>query len=391
MTKYEKLFEPVTFSNGVKAQNRFMLAPMCDDSAENGQVTEQQLEYMKTRAANVGIAVTGYAYVNDSGDQVPGQLSVAHDKDINGLAKLATVMKAGGAKAILQLSHAGRGAGGSVAKGYRVYAPSKLPFPWLDYDVDEMTTADIEQVIRDYAQATKRVIAAGFDGIEIHNCNHDLLQQFFSASANHRIDEWGGSREKRMALPLAIQRAVKRVIAESRNANFILGWRISPQEKHGDEIGYDVDNMFAQTKRVAELGIDYLNISLNLSADYSNSVRPSYDVKVKGTDKSFPEYYRAALRGYCPIYIGSNVLTADDALAAVTDAEGVYVGRELLMDPDFVQKIAKDRPEEIVNTTTIEKLKAVRLPDGFVDNYADKDGSTRVVSYRNGIPLPGLD
>lgn len=391
MTKYKKLFEPVTFSNGVKAQNRFMLAPMCDDSAENGQVTDQQLEYMKSRAANVGIAVTGYAYVNDSGDQVPGQLSVAHDEDINGLAKLATVMKAGGAKAILQLSHAGRGAGGSVAKGYRVYAPSKLPFPWLDYDVDEMTTVDIEQVINDYVQATKRAIAAGFDGIEVHNCNHDLLQQFFSASANHRTDEWGGSREKRMALPLAIQRAVKKVIAESGNANFILGWRISPQEKHGDEIGYDVDDMFAQTKKVAELGIDYLNISLNLSADYSNSVRPSYDVKVKGTNKSFPEYYRAALRGYCPIYIGSNVLTADDALAAVTDAEGVYVGRELLMDPDFVQKIAEDRPEEIVNTTTIEKLKAVGLPDGFVDNYADKDGSTRVVSYRNGIPLPGLD
>ncbi|MDK8117281.1 NADH-dependent oxidoreductase [Limosilactobacillus reuteri] len=391
MTKYKKLFEPVTFSNGVKAQNRFMLAPMCDDSAENGQVTDQQLEYMKSRAANVGIAVTGYAYVNDSGDQVPGQLSVAHDEDINGLAKLATVMKAGGAKAILQLSHAGRGAGGSVAKGYQVYAPSKLPFPWLDYDVDEMTTTDIEQVISDYAQATKRAIAAGFDGIEIHNCNHDLLQQFFSASANHRTDEWGGSREKRMALPLAIQCAVKKVIAESGNANFILGWRISPQEKHGDEIGYDVDDMFAQTKKVAELGIDYLNISLNLSADYSNSVRPSYDVKVKGTNKSFPEYYRAALRGYCPIYIGSNVLTADDALAAVTDAEGVYVGRELLMDPDFVQKIAENRLEEIVNTTTIEKLKTVGLPDGFVDNYADKDGSTRVVSYRNGIPLPGLD
>mgnify|MGYP003604250479 CR=1 FL=1 len=84
-------------------------------------------------------------------------------------------------------------------------------------------------------------------------------------------------------------------------------------------------------------------------------------------------------------------MTADDALAAVTDAEGVYVGREMLMDPDFVAKIAQGRPEEIVNTTTLAQLKAVSLPDGVVDNYADKDGSTRVVSYRNGIPLPGLD
>lgn len=391
MSKYEKLFEKITFNNGTQAKNRFMLAPMCDDSAVNGQVIDQQLEYMRTRAANVGLAVTGYAYVNDSGDQVPGQLSAAHDEDIKGLSELATIMKAGGAKAILQLSHAGRGAGASVANGQRVYAPSKLPFPWLDYEVDEMTTDDIHHVINDYAQATKRAIAAGFDGVEIHNCNHDLLQQFFSASANHRKDEWGGSREKRMALPLAILKTVKKQIAESGNTNFILGWRISPQEKHGDEIGYDVDDMFVQTKKAAEIGFDYLNISLNLSADYSNNVRPSYDVKVKGTDKSFPEYYPAALNKDCPIYIGSNVLTADDALAAVKDAEGVYVGRELLMDPDFVQKIAENRPEEIINTTTIQQLKEVGLPDGFVENYADKDGSTRVVSYRNGIPLPGLE
>lgn len=117
----------------------------------------------------------------------------------------------------------------------------------------------------------------------------------------------------------------------------------------------------------------------------------SNDVKVKGTNKSFPEYYRAALRGYCPVYIGSNVLTANDALAAVIDADGVYVGRGFLMDPDFVQKIADNRPEAIVNTSTLEKLKEVGLPNGFVENYADKDGSTRVVSYRNGIPLPGSD
>ena len=391
MSKYDKLFEPVTLGNGVVVKNRFMFAPMCDDSSDDGRVTDQQVKYIQTRAAHVGIADTGYAYVNDSGIQLKGQLSAAHDADIPGLSCLATVMKAGGAKAILQLSHAGRGAGGSVANGSRVYAPSKLPFPWLDYDVDEMYVDDIHQVIDDFKQATKRAIAAGFDGVEIHDCNHDLLQQFFSASANHRTDDWGGSRDKRMALPLAVLKAVKEAIDESGNPDFILGWRISPQEKHGDEIGYDVDDMFAQTQKAADIGIDYLNISLNLSADYSNSVRPSYDVKVKGTDKSFPEYYRPALRLGTPIYIGSNVLTADDALAAVKDADGVYVGREMLMDPNFVQKIADNQTDQIINTTTIAQLKAVGLPDGFVANYADKDGSNRVVSYHNGIPLPGLD
>jgi 2,4-dienoyl-CoA reductase-like NADH-dependent reductase (Old Yellow Enzyme family) len=391
VNSYKRLFEKVTLNNGVTVKNRFMFAPMCDDSSDHGKVTTQQIDYIKPRAAHVGLAVTGYAYVNDSGIQLQGQLSAAHDDDIPGLSRLAEAMKAGGAKAILQLSHAGRGAGGSVANGSRVYAPSKLPFPWLDYDVDEMSGNDIRQVIDDYRQAAKRAIAAGFDGVEIHNCNHDLLQQFFSASSNHRTDQWGGSLEKRMAFPLAVQKAVKEAIAEAGGHDFILGWRISPLEQHGNKIGYGPAAMLEQTRKAVAAGIDYLNISLNLSADYSNSVRPSYDVQVKDTAKTFPEYFREATGGQLPIYIGSNVLTPNDALRAVEDADGVYVGREMLMDPDFVKKIADGKTDSIINTTSIQHLRDVGLPDGFVENYADKDGSTRVVSYRNGIPLPGLD
>lgn len=391
LTKYDQLFKPLKLANGVEVKNRFMLAPMCDDSSDNGKVNDQQLTYMKTRAAHVGIADTGYAYVNDSGAQLRGQLSAAHDSDIEGLAKLAKVMKEGGAKAILQLSHAGRDSTGSVQNGARVYAPSKLNFSWIDYPIDEMTEDDIEQVIDDYAQAAKRAIKAGFDGVEIHDCNHDLLQQFFSKFSNQRTDKWGGSPKKRMAFPLAVHQAVKKVIDESGKKDFILGWRISPIEQHGDNIGYGVDNMVAQTKKVVAGGISYLNISLNLSADYNNMARPSYDIPVKGTDKTFPKYFKDALGSDVPIFIGSNVLTADDALAALEDADGVYVGRELLMDPDFVAKIENGQEDQIVNTTSIEQLKAAGLPDGFVDNYADKDGSKHSVSYRNGIPLPGLD
>lgn len=392
MGKYDALFKPLKLANGVEVKNRFMLAPMCDDSSDNGQVTDQQLPYMKTRAAYVGIADTGYAYVNDSGAQLKGQLSVAHDSDIPGLSKLATAMKAGGAETILQLSHGGRDSMGSVQNGKRVYAPSKLAFSWINYPFDEMTEEDIEQVIDDFKQATKRAIKAGFDGVEIHDCNHDLLQQFFSKFSNRRTDKWGGTLEKRMAFPLAVHHAVQEAIQESGKKGFILGWRISPIEQHGDNFGYGVDDMVAQTKQVVAAGISYLNISLNLSADYSNGARPSYDVPVKGTDKTFPKYFRDALgTNNLPIFIGSNVLTADDALAALEEADGVFIGRELLMDPDFVKKIENGQEDQIINTTSIEQLKAAGLPDGFVDNYADKDGSAHFISYRNGIPLPGLD
>ncbi|MCV3740646.1 NADH-dependent oxidoreductase [Lentilactobacillus hilgardii] len=393
MGKYDKLFEEITLGNKVTVKNRFMLAPMCDDSSDDGEVNDQQVAYLGLRSADVGIANTGYAYVNDSGIQIKGQISAAHDKNITGLSKLAYAMKRGGAKAILQLSHAGRDATGSHEYGNRVYAPSQVDFPWVHYDFSEMTEQDIQQMIQDYKQATRRAIQAGFDGIEIHNCNHDLLQQFFSSYSNRRTDQWGGSLEKRMAFPLAILKSVKEAaILENRN-DFIIGWRISPEERHGQTVGYDVDEMVQQTKKVLNEGIDYLNLSLNIAAGYNNGKRPDYNAIPINHKKSFATIFRE-LAGNIPVYVGTNIFSADDALKASDSDEGVagvYVGREMLIDPNFVNKIKNHKEEQIINTTTIEHLRDVKLPDGFIDNYADTDGSTRSVSYRNGIPLPGLD
>lgn len=391
--KYDKLFEKVTLGNGVVARNRFMLAPMCDDSSKKGKVDRQQIDYIRPRAAHVGLANTGYAYVNNSGIQLQGQLSAANDEDIKGLASLASAMKQGGAKAILQLSHAGRDATGSIQYGKRVYAPSKLNFPWVHYDFDEMTDEDIKSVLDDYKNATKRAIAAGFDGVEIHNCNHDLLQQFFSSYSNRRTDEWGGTLEKRMKFPLSVLKSIKSAIKQTDKKDFIIGWRISPEERHGETVGYNVDDMIKQTRQVLKTGIDYLNLSLNLAAGYNNAKRPDYNAVPYNHTKSFATIFRE-LAGNIPVYVGTNVFAADDALRAVDDkngGSGIYVGREMLIDPEFVLKIKKGNEEKIVNTTTIEHLKDVLLPDNFVENYADTDGSKHNVSYRKGIPLPGLD
>lgn len=393
MNKYDELFKTIKLGNGTLVRNRFMLAPMCDDSSDNGQVNDQQVTYMQMRSTDVGIADTGYAYVNDSGIQLQGQLSVAHDADVAGLAKLATVMKQGGAKAILQLSHAGRDSTGSNEQGNRVYAPSKVDFPWLHYEFDEMTQDDIEQVLDDYKNATCRAIEAGFDGVEIHNCNHDLLQQFFSKYSNRRTDKWGGSLTKRMQFPLAVLRTVRAAITESNKPDFIIGWRISPEERHGENVGYDIDDMIEQTRRVLSFGIDYLNLSLNIAAGYDNAKRPDYDAVPIGHEQTFATIFRELADGV-PVYVGSNVISATDALKAVSvdqGSAGVYVGRALLIDPDFVNKIKSGRENEIIDKTTLAHLRDVKLPDGFVDNYADVDGSNHSVSYRNGIPLPGLD
>lgn len=107
----------------------------------------------------------------------------------------------------------------------------------------EMTHAQINQMIEDFGEATRRAIEAGFDGIEIHGANTYLLQQFFSPHSNRREDTWGGSREKRTRFPIEVLTKVQHVVAENEASHFIIGYRFSPEEIEEPGIRFE-DTMF---------------------------------------------------------------------------------------------------------------------------------------------------
>lgn len=373
-----KALSPLTLGNGVQVANRLMMSAMCDlGGTPDGQVTQEQVEFMKARAGFGGLIVTAAAYPQANGKGLPGQYSVARDADVEGLTRLATAMKSRGAKAILQIAHSGREAALPAQQGLRVVAPSKMNFPWIKYPFDEMTAEDVDELIADFGKATQRAIDAGFDGVEIHNCNHDLLQQFFSAYSNHRTDQWGGSFEKRAALPLAVLKELHRVIAASAKPDFIIGWRISPEEIHGENVGYTVDGMLKQTQMVLDEGIDYLNLSLT-------GLEYRYDSKPAGHDKTFAQLFHAIMPANVPLYIGSQVHTPADVNAALTDADGIYMAREALVDPEFTDKLKTGREDEIVTTMSEERLTKVHLPEALAKEYATPGG------FRESIPLEGL-
>lgn len=304
---------------------------------------------MKARAGFGGLIVTAASYPQANGIGLPGQYSVARDSDVEGLSQLAQAMKSKGAKAILQVAHSGREAAIAAQQGLRVVAPTKMDFPWIKYPISEMSEEDIETLIADFGKAAQRAIKAGFDGIEIHNCNHDLVQKFFSAYSNKRTDQWGGSFEKRMALPLAIIKELHRVISASDKPDFIIGWRISPEEIHGENVGYTVDDMLKQTKMVFDAGIDYLNLSLT-------GLEYRYDSKPADHDQTFAQLFHAIMPKNVPLYIGSQVHTPADVNAALKDADGVYMAREALIDPEFTDKLKAGRADDIVTTMSEERL-----------------------------------
>lgn len=263
--KYAPLFEKITLGNGVELKNRFGMAPMLVfGSNDDDTVGEADYAYWNVRN-NVGnLLISGAMTVPRNGHGMPNQLTAYSDTNMEGLKKLVGIMKAKGNKAIMQLHHAGRESVGTYKNFGYVVAPSAINFPFLQYVPKELTHEEILQIIEDYGEATRRAIEAGFDGVEVHGANHYLLQQFFSAYSNTREDEWGGSLEKRMAFPLAVLKKVKEVAASKANKDFIVGYRISPEEVHGDTVGYTVDDAVLLVDEVIKGGADYIHISQSL-------------------------------------------------------------------------------------------------------------------------------
>lgn len=194
-SKYEPLFDKVVLPNGVELRNRFVLAPLTHISSnDDGTISDIELPYIEKRSQDVGITINAASNVSDVGKAFPGQPSIAHDSDIEGLKRLATAMKKNGAKALVQIHHGGAQALPELTPDGDVVAPSPISLKSFgqkqEHSAREMTNEEIEQAIKDFGEATRRAIEAGFDGVEIHGANHYLIHQFVSPYYNKRNDVW---------------------------------------------------------------------------------------------------------------------------------------------------------------------------------------------------------
>ncbi len=332
-----KLAEPFEFKNKVTIPNRLVMAPMvARASEEDGYVSDDDLKYFALRSEVAGMIITGAAYVIDHGKGFGRQLSIAHNDNVPGLTRLSNAIKKDGAKAIVQLYHGGRESHPAAHQmGYGL-GPSAVKFDWLPYDVKEMTLDQIDETIAAFAAATRRAIDAGFDGVEVHGANHYLLQQFFSVYSNHRDDEWGGDLARRMAFPLAVLDAVMEV-AKDADRPFIVGYRISPEEVHGDNVGYNMTESLALIDAVANRGVDYVHVSL----------WEGFDGTPMEGDKPIGKMVKDTVAGRCPVIVVSNVFNQSDAQRALEYGDLVAIGRAALIDPQFGKKVITGRGDEI--------------------------------------------
>jgi 2,4-dienoyl-CoA reductase-like NADH-dependent reductase (Old Yellow Enzyme family) len=359
------LFEPLSLKSGVQLNNRVVMAPMTHFlSNEDGTISHDELRYYAHRANGPGMIITACANVTPNGKAFPGQPGVDRDETISGMKELVSTIKSHGAKAVLQIHHGGRACPPELVPNQDVVAPSASTTEG-GIEARELTGDEVEGLIKAFGDATRRAIEAGFDGVEIHGANGYLLQQFFSAHTNKRNDRFGGSIENRLTFPLAIVDEVKKVVAEHAKSSFLVGYRLSPEEPETE--GITMADTFVLLDALTEKGLDYIHISL--MEFWSKPRRGTEDTR------SRIEIILDRIDGRVPVIGVGSIYSAEDAAKAMTSGVPLLaLARELIIEPNWVQKVQEGKEEEIQTVLHKDDQERLVIPNGLWNAIVNTPG-----------------
>jgi len=326
------LFSPLKLRQ-VTFRNRIGVSPMCQYSSEDGFINDWHLVHLGSRAVGgAGLVMLEASAVEPRGRISPQDLGIWKDEHIEGLGRVATIIRSHGAVPGIQIAHAGRKAstrtpwqGGTQIPshdgGWRTVAPSSIPFRDKEETPVELTPSEIDGVIQCFNDAAHRAALAGFDVIEIHAAHGYLIHQFLSPLSNRRSDEFGGSFENRIRFLLRITHAVRKVWP-SEKPLFV---RISATD--WAEGGWDLDQSVELARRLAPLGVDLVDCSSGGLVPYARiPLEPGYQVP-----------FAAAIRddAHVPTAAVGLITEAAQANSIVESgqADMVLLARAMLRDP----------------------------------------------------------
>lgn len=339
----------------IKLNSRTVMAPMTTYSGnENGTVSEDELAYYKKRNKSADLLISACAYVTKEGKGFHGQIGADTDEMIPSLNRIADALKENGGKAVLQIHHGGRMSSPEELKSGQSISASAIASTREGAQIPrEMTEKEITQTIKSFGDATRRAIEAGFDGVEIHGANTYLLQQFFSPHSNRRTDKWGGNLEKRMNFPLEVIDAVKQAIKENAKNPFLIGYRISPEEMENP--GITIDDTLELVTAISKKKLDYLHVS---TMDFwEGSIRDKNDT-IPTTQLIFEK-----LNGSMPVIAVGGVSTPEDTEKILkTGVNLIALGRELLIEPDWLDKVKNETPELIETLLDVNNQLGLVIP-----------------------------
>lgn len=366
--KYQPLFDTFSFRSGVQVKNRLVMAPMTTYSGNpDDTVSKGEVAYYSRRSKGVGMVITACTYVTANGKGFPGEFAGDRDEMIPSLRELADTIKGQGAKAILQIFHAGRMSPPELVPNGETVSASAVAAEQNGAQVPRaLTDAEVQEIVIAFGEATRRAIEAGFDGVEIHGANGYLIQQFFSPHSNRREDRWGGSQEKRLNFPLAVVDEVKRVVADHANHPFLVGYRFSPEEP--ETPGITIADTLILTEALAGKELDYLHVSL---MDFWSTPRQA---AISSTETRM-QLIQKQVGDRVPVIGVGSIHTADEALKAFeTGVPLIALGRELILEPEWVEKVAHGRESEIQVELSLNDQARLDIPDPLWHAIANTPG-----------------
>ena len=289
-----KLFTPLRIRN-LELENRIVIAPMCQYSAEDGCMTDWHTLHLGQLAlSGAGLLTIEAAAVSPEGRITFADVGLYDDKTEEAMARvLKTIRKWSDIPVGIQLAHAGRKAStykpwdkqGQIPPdqegGWQTVAPSAVPYNDSYTIPTALDVSDLAEIRNQFAQAAKRAARLNIDLIQIHAAHGYLLHQFLSPLTNKRTDNYGGSLENRSRFPLEIVDAVR----DAFPADKAISVRISATD--WVEAGFNLEEAVAFSKMLEAHNVDVIHVSSGgLHPDQKIDVYPGYQVPLARAVKS---------------------------------------------------------------------------------------------------------
>lgn len=332
MEVYKKLFEPGRIGK-LEIRNRIVMPAMGNHWSTDGFVTQRHLDYYTERArGGVGLVTTEGCCVQYPAGKGWQQMSVDDDKYLPGLSRLSAAIKQNGAKAAIQIHHGGAASPTQHTGGLTPVGPSAVHHPFFE-PCRALSIQEIKLIRECFIEAAVRGWKAGFDAIEIHGAHHYLLAQFHSPAWNERTDEYGGDIVNRTRLTMEIIKGIK-----NRLPDVPLICRFNGCEYRTEEYfkkpGLTLEDALEIGKMAEANGVDAVHISAFGWGKDGLKLAPSQP----GELIPLAQAVKKALK--IPVITVGRITpdVGEEALRA-GKADFVSVGRALLADPYFVQKV----------------------------------------------------
>ncbi|MGD9079833.1 MAG: NADH:flavin oxidoreductase [Desulfobacterales bacterium] len=328
-----RLFEPGEI-NGMKLENRFVRSATWEGmAADDGSCTPKLISLMADLArGGVGLIISSHSYVQKAGQAGNGQIGIHEDEMMTGLKKMTAAVHEQRGKIVCQLAHAGFFANPKLS-GQTPIAPSNVE-GIAKGPRKEMTSEDIDGVIRAFTAAANRAKSAGFDGVQIHGAHGYLLSEFISPMFNFRTDEYGGSIKNRARLPLEVSTAIRKTVGNDYpvliklNCKEFVDNGLTPQE-------------FVQVgTMLAEAGIDAIEASGGLAI--SAKTLPSQLGINKEEKEAYFQEEAKALKSQTNIPIilvgGNRSFHVAERILQENVADYISMSRPLIREPHLINR-----------------------------------------------------